>query len=106
MSEAIDERVREMVKTSSVETREAIFEDMLRELMKVERDEKEIPLQSATGEFLGFFVVASREAVGASPQRTPEQEAEYQRRLATIDDVIDAEELIRRVTQRIPVATP
>ena len=106
MNDVVDTRVRELVKASSIETREAIFEDLLRELMEVEPEEKEIPMQSAAGEFLGYFVPASREPVGPPLQRTPEQEAEYQHRLATIDNVIDLEELIRRVTERVGTGSP
>jgi hypothetical protein len=106
MSEAVDQRVREQVRNSSIETREAIFEDLLRELMQVEPDAQQIALVSAAGELLGYFAPASREPVGPSPDRTPEEEAEHQRRLATIDRVIDAEELIRRVTQRVRAESP
>jgi hypothetical protein len=106
MAEGIDNRVRELVKSSSIETREAIFEDMLRELMQVEPEENRIPLVAADGELVGYFVRPEEEIFGPPPNRTPEQEVEYQRRLATIDHVIDADELLRRLTQRSKVATP
>src|SRR5687768_12046400 len=105
MSEAVDERVRELVKNSSIETREALFEDLLRELMQGEPDAKSVPLQAASGELLGFFVRPVATAPDLPPW-TAEDEAEHQRRLATIDDVIDAEELIRRVTERISRKKP
>jgi hypothetical protein len=100
MSDGVNTRVRELVKASSVETREAIFEDLVRELLLIYADEKEILLQSAGGELLGYFVPTAREQVGPDPRQAPELDEELQRRLETIDDVIDAEELIRRITQR------
>lgn len=99
MSDAVDARVRELVKASSIETREAIFEDLVHEFLAVHADMNAVPLIGADGEMLGTFFRPA--PLGPPTKRTPEQEAEYQRRLATIDDVIDGEELIRRVTQRI-----
>jgi hypothetical protein len=104
MSEGVDTRVRELVRSSSIETREAVFEDLVRELMRVEPDAKSVPLQSESGELLGFFVRPA--TVGDLPPWTSEDRAEHQRRLDTIDQVIDAEELIRRVNERITRKAP
>ena len=103
MSEPIDTRVRELVKASSIETREAIFEDLLRELMQVDPDQPSLPLVAESGEILGFYL---RPAPIVTPDMTPEEDAELQRRLATIDDVIDKEELIRRLMERVPTGSP
>ena len=103
MSEAIDERVREMVRSSSIETREAVFEDLLRELMAVEPYAKSVPLHDSAGELLGFFVRPVTALPDDVPPFTPEEEAEHQRRLASIDDVIGADELTERVTRRKPI---
>jgi len=103
MSDAIDIRVRELVKASSIETREAIFEDLLRELMAIHADMKSVPLIAADGESLGVYVRPA--PVGPPTKRTPEQEAEYQRRLATIDDTVDKEEMIRLLTLPVPAGS-
>ena len=78
MSEAIDERVREMVRSSSIETREAVFEDLLRELMAVEPYAKSVPLHDSAGELLGFFVRPVTALPDDVPPFTPEEEAEHQ----------------------------
>jgi hypothetical protein len=103
MSDAIDIRVRELVRASSIETREAIFEDLLRELIAVHPDMKSVPLVAADGELLGMYVRPA--PIGPPTKRTPVQEAEYQRRLATIDDTVDKEEMIRLLTQPVPAGS-
>lgn len=104
MSDGVNSQLREMVRGSSVETREAIFEDLLRDLMQVDPDSKSVPLHSAAGELLGFFVRPAAAGPADLPPWTAEDEAEHHRRLATIDQAIDAEELIRRVAG--PVSRP
>ena len=100
VSEAVDQQVRDSVKSSSIETREAIFEDLLRELMEVEPDEKETPLQASSGEFLGCIVWASKEPIGTSPHQVLELEG-YERRVDDDTEIIDRDELIRRVTRKL-----
>ena len=104
MSDAIDNRVRELVKATSIETREAIFEDLLRELLGIYPDAKAVPIESSEGELLGVFVRPA--PLGPARPRTPEEEAERRRRLATIDEVIDKEELMRSLTQGMSAAAP
>jgi hypothetical protein len=103
MSDAVDTRLRELVRAGSDDTKEAIFEDLLREVFSIQEDLKSIPLVAADGEFLGMLVRPA--PVGPPPSRSPEEEAEYQRRLATMDDVVDTEEMIRLVTQRVPAGS-
>jgi hypothetical protein len=103
MSDTVETRLRELVRASSIETREAIFEDLLRELIAVHADMKSVPLIAADGELLGLYVRPA--PVGPPTKRTPEQEAEHQRRLATIDDVVGKEEMIRLLTQPVPAGS-
>src|SRR5436305_9466374 len=65
MSESVDERIREIVRTSSEQTREAIFEDLLRELIANTSEETEVPLLSSSGALLGFFTHSN--AQGRAP---------------------------------------
>lgn len=118
MSDAVDTRVRELVKASSIETREAIFEDLLRELIQIYPTEQAVPLQFASGELLGHFVrpivtpgptdveaERNREHIRKTLGLTPEDEAEYARREATPDDVLEVEEVIRRLREAAPLGT-
>lgn len=103
MSEVIDERVRELVRSSTIETREAVFEDLLRELMALSPDESEIPLLSDRGVLLGFFVRAS-----ALADATPEvQEAikSLRERHHEFDpkELMSAEDFIRSLHHPSPV---
>ena len=103
VSEAVDQQVRDSVKSSSIETREAIFEDLLRELMEVEPDATKIPLHSASGDLLGFFLRPA--PITAPPRHSAEEEMRHLSRLATLDDVIDGSELVRRVTEKLQIGS-
>lgn len=104
MTDAIDTGLLDQVRASSIETREAVFEALLRELMGIAPDARSVPLHSGDGQLLGFFVRPA--PLGTAPARSREEEAEYQRRLATPEEVIDAGELVRQVTEGTVVGFP
>jgi hypothetical protein len=105
MSEPVNQSVLELVRKSSLETRGAIFEELLRELMKSEPVESEIPLYADNGDLLGFFVRAYALA-GASPE-TEQAIKALRDRHGEFDprELISADEFIRQLSDRSPVGS-
>jgi hypothetical protein len=53
------------------------------------------PITNAEGVTVGYFVPYYRSTKTSPPKLTPEQRAEIDRRLATLDDSVDADEFIK-----------
>jgi hypothetical protein len=53
------------------------------------------PITNSAGEMVGYFVPRYRSTATTPPQWSPEQQAEFRRRIATPDDSVDAEEFIK-----------
>jgi hypothetical protein len=53
------------------------------------------PITNAAGETVGFFIPHYRSTNSEPPKLTPEREAEFQRRLETLDDSVDLEEFLK-----------
>jgi hypothetical protein len=104
-NEQIDERVRNLARSSSPATREAVFEDLLQELMSREPTESEVPLVSARGVLLGFFVrpyamPGAPEEVELAIKALRDRHHEFDPR-----DLISAADLIRQLGDRSPVGS-
>jgi hypothetical protein len=120
MSDAIDTRVRELVKASSPETKEAVLLDLLAEVEAMYAGEPYPPLVNAARGLRQALTATEPEsppaASGAELERnreyirqrlrlTPEDEAELERRGQTLDDVVSADEVSRRLRTEVPAET-
>lgn len=120
MSDAVDTRVRELVKASSIETREAIFEELLDEAIAVHGDEGGALLRSALQAVKDICnrlkadlpTSAAEEQARQNLERvrellrlTRDEEAELARREADEANLIDADEFIRQLRAAAPVGS-
>jgi hypothetical protein len=124
MSEVVDERVRELVRGSSPETKEMILLDLVSELMTVHAEEPDLPIHVAARTFLDALArlaaedgrqpptaaelaeaERNREYIRKRLKLTPEDEAELERRRRTLDDVVSVDDVIRRLRTVAPIGT-
>jgi hypothetical protein len=120
MSHAVDADLRERVRTSSVETREAIFEDLLDEAIALNTDPEGALIRSAllTVKDLsarlraglpspadGAQALQNLDRIRELLKLTPEDETELARRQADEANWIDADEFIRRLQAGRPVGS-
>jgi hypothetical protein len=126
MSEPIDERVREMVRATRPETKEAVLFDLIDELTAMLSDEPRLPILASAKAFREDLVrLANGECeVPPTPEEiaeagrnrekmrlhfnwTHEELAEYERRELglDLDAVMDADEFKRRLREKIPAGS-
>jgi hypothetical protein len=117
MSDSIDTRVRDLVKASSIETREAIFEDLLDEAIAINADAdgglirsallavKDISVRLKAGLPAPAQVHEDLKRVRELLKVTPEDEAELARQQADEENLIDADEFIRQLQAGPPVGS-
>lgn len=126
MSEVVDERVRELVRAASPETKEAVLFDLVDELTAMHADEPRLPILATAKAFReelvrlfnGECVVPptpeevadverNREKLRLRRNWTHEELAEWERRelALDLDNVMDAEEFIRSLRETTPAGS-
>jgi hypothetical protein len=122
MSEAVDQRVRDLVRGSSPEIKEAILLDLVDELIAVHADEPNLPIHAAARAIRDAFVQSPQDPGPPTPEQlaqvernrayirkrlklTPEDDAELQRCLDTLDDVLEVDEVIRQLREEAPLGS-
>jgi hypothetical protein len=100
MSAAIDavdvETLEKVIAKATPEQRRYLVEKLL---PKVIEEDRYLPrlVHNAKGELVGVLVPEFHSTATEPPTLTPEEQAELDRRLATLDDTISHEEMLKRL---------